>query len=117
MKIDLIKPRPVSKLEWAAHVPFPRSTWIHPYVPEDDYDRVCANMWAKPGAYTGVLWANKKFEVEVDRDKPPLETPRREHCTARAEELERRCVGQLVVGLGWVGWWRRWRVERGVGTA
>ncbi|CAL8294549.1 unnamed protein product [Merluccius merluccius] len=30
-----------------AAAPFPRSTWIHPDVPEDDFDRVCQTIWRK----------------------------------------------------------------------
>lgn len=38
-----------------AYVPFPRSTWIHPQVPADDFDRVCQNIWRR----------TKQVEVEL----------------------------------------------------
>lgn len=38
-----------------AYVPFPRSTWIHPQVPADDFDRVCQNIWRR----------TKQAEVEL----------------------------------------------------
>nr|XP_046273554.1 uncharacterized protein LOC124074560 isoform X2 [Scatophagus argus] len=30
-----------------AFAPFPRSTWIHPHVPTDNFDRVCRNIWRR----------------------------------------------------------------------
>ncbi|XP_056275129.1 uncharacterized protein LOC130196771 isoform X2 [Pseudoliparis swirei] len=30
-----------------ALAPFPRSTWIHPLVPHDNFDRVCKNIWRR----------------------------------------------------------------------
>ncbi|XP_068432016.1 uncharacterized protein [Clinocottus analis] len=31
----------------SALAPFPRSTWIHPLVPHDNFDRVCKNIWRR----------------------------------------------------------------------
>ncbi|XP_036948296.1 uncharacterized protein LOC119016523 isoform X4 [Acanthopagrus latus] len=30
-----------------AFAPFPRSTWIHPHVPNDNFDRVCGHIWRR----------------------------------------------------------------------
>lgn len=30
-----------------AFAPFPRSTWIHPHAPHDDFDRVCKVIWSR----------------------------------------------------------------------
>lgn len=39
-----------------AYVPFPRSTWIHPHVPADDFDHVCQD----------ILLRSKQTEAELD---------------------------------------------------
>ena len=110
MTADPFRPRPVPKLTWAAAVPFPRSPWIHPHVPEDDFDRVCHAIWtnAQRGG-TGVLRTNATKEVEVDRDQCSPETPCGKRSTVGAEDLlEGRCgvtlpTDHLMVGVGVVG--------------
>ncbi|KAL0961730.1 hypothetical protein UPYG_G00330970 [Umbra pygmaea] len=37
--------RSALKRAWSTVGPFPRNLWIHPAVPEDDFDRVCARIW------------------------------------------------------------------------
>ncbi|XP_030203480.1 uncharacterized protein LOC115535979 isoform X1 [Gadus morhua] len=91
MIADPFRPRPVPKLTWAAAVPFPRSTWIHPYVPEDDFDRVSYTIWKNAQRQgTGVLRTRTTKEVEVDRDQRSLATPCSERCTVGAEDQEGR---------------------------
>ena len=104
MIADPFRPRPVPKLTWAAAVPFPRSTWIHPYVPEDDFDRVSYTIWKNAQRQgTGVLRTRTTKEVEVDSDQRSLATPCSERCTVGAEDQEGRWVtlptDYLMVGL------------------
>lgn len=47
-----------------AFAPFPRSTWIHPRVPNDDFDRVCKNIWSR---------AKEADEKEFARGQGPPE--------------------------------------------
>lgn len=39
----------------SAYAPFPRSTWIHPRVPTDNFDRVCKNIWRRSKEARGGL--------------------------------------------------------------
>ncbi|XP_035537862.1 uncharacterized protein LOC118343213 [Morone saxatilis] len=50
----------------SAFAPFPRSTWIHPHVPMDNFDRVCRNIWRR----------EKEVEEELDRCQS---SPERQH--------------------------------------
>ncbi|XP_029023898.1 uncharacterized protein LOC114866289 isoform X2 [Betta splendens] len=59
----------------AAFVPFPRSTWIHPHVPCDDFDRVCKVIWARA----------KKCEARLGRGYGAAGNKR----THRADEQQR----------------------------
>ncbi|XP_067468092.1 uncharacterized protein [Thunnus thynnus] len=38
---------PTPKPFVSALAPFPRSTWIHPHVPNDQFDRVCKEIWRR----------------------------------------------------------------------
>lgn len=48
----------------SAFAPFPRSTWIHPHAPHDDFDRVCK-----------VIWSRAKEAEECGRGQSTSETP------------------------------------------
>ncbi|XP_031179167.2 uncharacterized protein LOC116067027 isoform X2 [Sander lucioperca] len=71
----------------SAFAPFPRCTWIHPHVPNDNFDRVCKNIWRRA----------RKATEELGRDLRSPETPQNEDCTApdnkpnrsRAEEQQK----------------------------
>ena len=48
-----------------ASSPFPRSTWVHPHAPNDDFDRVCKNIWIRA----------KEAEEELGRGQSRPEIP------------------------------------------
>ncbi|XP_074470070.1 uncharacterized protein c19h1orf94 isoform X1 [Sebastes fasciatus] len=56
---------PTPKRTVSAFVPFARSTWIHPHVPIDDFDRVCKTIWSRAkeaegrGQRSPETWQNK----------------------------------------------------------
>lgn len=37
--------------------PFPRSLWTHPYSPEDDFDRLCAEIWKRAERTKKGMWS------------------------------------------------------------
>ncbi|GAA6231866.1 uncharacterized protein LOC108900433 isoform X1 [Lates japonicus] len=70
-----------------AFAPFPRSTWIHPRVPNDDFDRVCKNIWSR---------AKEAEEKEFARGQGPPEATQSKDGTSpeskpghRAEEQQK----------------------------
>ncbi|KAG7245133.1 hypothetical protein INR49_023699, partial [Caranx melampygus] len=46
--------------------PFPRSTWIHPLAPKDNFDRVCKNIWSRA----------REAGLQSGRGRSPPETAR-----------------------------------------
>lgn len=48
----------------SAFAPFPRSTWIHPHLPHDNFDRACKVIWRRA----------KEAEEEFGRGQSTPET-------------------------------------------
>ncbi|XP_056254655.1 uncharacterized protein LOC130183365 isoform X2 [Seriola aureovittata] len=70
-----------------AFAPFPRSTWIHPQAPNDNFDRVCRNIWSRAKE------AGKEFgrglsltETSQDEDGTPPDSKPSHH---RAEKPQK----------------------------
>ncbi|KAI4817587.1 hypothetical protein KUCAC02_010972 [Chaenocephalus aceratus] len=65
--------------------PFPRSTWIHPHVPRDNFDRVCEIIWkrAKEGQSSPEIQLDKTFKArditQSHRGRPELSCRLRYH--------------------------------------
>ncbi|XP_045914065.1 uncharacterized protein LOC123976186 isoform X3 [Micropterus dolomieu] len=55
-----------------AFAPFPRSTWIHPQVPNDNFDRVCKNIWRRA----------KEAKEKLGRSRSLPERQQNRDCTA-----------------------------------
>ncbi|KAK5855315.1 hypothetical protein PBY51_005424 [Eleginops maclovinus] len=57
--------------------PFPRSTWIHPHVPHDNFDRVCKNIWKRAKEVNEVLDVGQSSpKIQPDKDcTAPDNTP------------------------------------------
>ncbi|CDQ94745.1 unnamed protein product [Oncorhynchus mykiss] len=69
---DPFRPRRTAlKRSWSTVGPFPRSLWIHPGVPEDDFDRVCAKIWRDSKKAGFGIWPH----MEKDSMPPANEHP------------------------------------------
>ncbi|XP_041757626.1 translation initiation factor IF-2 isoform X1 [Coregonus clupeaformis] len=78
---DPFRPRRTTlKRSWITVGPFPRSLWIHPGAPEDDFDRVCAKIWRDSKKAEFGIWPHMEKDSMVPAHKHP---PDRE---GRAEE-------------------------------
>ncbi|XP_019130985.1 uncharacterized protein c19h1orf94 isoform X2 [Larimichthys crocea] len=64
----------------SAFAPFPRSTWIHPQVPNDNFDSVCETIWRRA----------KEAEEEFGRGRSSPERMENKDCPPeRAEEQQK----------------------------
>ncbi|XP_034401700.1 uncharacterized protein LOC117739418 isoform X2 [Cyclopterus lumpus] len=71
-----------------ALAPFPRSTWIHPLVPHDNFDRVCKNIWRRASEAEQALGGGGQRSPGSQRNRarraPDDDTP-----SHRAEEQQK----------------------------
>ncbi|XP_054462540.1 uncharacterized protein LOC129097657 [Anoplopoma fimbria] len=56
------------KLSVRPYAPCPRSAWIHPHVPNDNFDRVCKNIWRRANEAKEELRGQSSPERQNDKD-------------------------------------------------
>ncbi|KAA8586103.1 uncharacterized protein c19h1orf94 isoform X2 [Etheostoma spectabile] len=59
-----------SKQIVSAFAPFPRCTWTHPHVPNDNFDRVCKNIWRRAREATEELARGQSSPQNKDSTAP-----------------------------------------------
>ncbi|XP_042150925.1 uncharacterized protein LOC121838990 [Oncorhynchus tshawytscha] len=92
---DPFRPRRTAlKRSWSIVGPFPRSLWIHPGVPEDDFDRVCAKIWRDSKKAGFGIWSHMEKdsmapanEHPPDQDIPPAPDGRAEEDPVRPQNI------------------------------
>ncbi|XP_044027211.1 uncharacterized protein LOC122864139 isoform X3 [Siniperca chuatsi] len=68
----------------SAFAPFPRSTWIHTHVPNDNFDRVCKNIWRRA----------KEAKDELGRGQSSPQRQQNNYCTVPDNKTSHRAEEQ-----------------------